>query len=108
MNSFFLFFFLIFRRLDLIFLDITKNILRKLGKESIPSSILPSIHPGKIYLNNLIFFNINLLNIIEEKLKDESIIPINSVANCIQVLTECYDTINAQESLTFVIFYYKE
>jgi len=45
--------YLYFRRLDLIFLDITKKVLRKLGKEKIPPTLLPSVYPGKINLETL-------------------------------------------------------
>ncbi|CAF2473660.1 unnamed protein product [Rotaria sp. Silwood2] len=66
-------------RLDSIFLDITKSVLRKLGKEKIPPALLPAVYP-------------------EEKQTDEPQISITSVASCLQVLSQCHDTINEQDA----------
>ncbi|CAF0774359.1 unnamed protein product [Rotaria sordida] len=66
-------------RLDSIFLDITKSVLRKLGKEKIPPTLLPVVYP-------------------EEKQTDEPQISISSVASCLQVLAQCHDTINEQDA----------
>ncbi|CAM4795136.1 unnamed protein product [Rotaria magnacalcarata] len=65
-------------RLDSIFLDITKNVLRKLGKDKVPPALLPIVYP-------------------EEKQNNESPISIMSVASCLQVLSQCHETINAQD-----------
>ncbi|CAF3438790.1 unnamed protein product [Rotaria socialis] len=66
-------------RLDSIFLDITKNVLRKLGKEKVPPTLLSIVYP-------------------EEKQNDESPISIISVASCLQALSQCHETINAQDA----------
>ena len=40
-------------RLDLIFMDITKNILHRLDKDKIPSLLLPTVHPGRSLLSDM-------------------------------------------------------
>lgn len=39
-----------FRRLDSIFMDITKSVLRRLDKDKIPLGLLPSLYPGILSL----------------------------------------------------------
>jgi hypothetical protein len=49
---------------------------------------------------------INLFHIIEEKSTEEPTISINSVAGCLQALTECHHTINEQDASRFVISFF--
>jgi hypothetical protein len=59
-------------------LDITKSVLRKLGKEKLPTALLPSVYP-------------------EEKPTNEPTISINSVSGCLEALTQCHSTITEQD-----------
>lgn len=90
-------------------MDITKNVLRKLGKEKIPAAILPSLYPGNVQVFRFFFFfKLNYQFIyLEEKSTEESVVPITSVANCIQVLTQCHTKINEQDASRFLFFYRK-
>ena len=85
-------------------MDITKNVLRKLGKENIPTVLVPSVYPGKINLMNL-FSIINISNISEEKSTNEPTIPINSVSGCLQALTQCHSTISEQDVSRLIILF---
>jgi hypothetical protein len=40
-------------------MDITKSVLRKLGKANIPPTVLPSIYPGKIKFFKIFILIIN-------------------------------------------------
>ncbi|CAF1047502.1 unnamed protein product [Rotaria sordida] len=66
-------------RLESIFLDITKNVLHRLDKNKIPFGLLPSLYP-------------------EEKQLNQSVISINSVSNCLEILTQCHEIINDQDA----------
>ena len=49
------------RRLDSIFMDITKNILLRLDKNKIPTGLVSSLYPGKfccfdIFIEKFIFY----------------------------------------------------
>jgi hypothetical protein len=80
-------------------MDITKSVFRKLGKANIPPSILPAVFSGKIKLVRF-YFNHKL---IEEKQTNEPTITFNSVDSCLQLLTQCHETINKQDASSFVL-----
>ena len=94
--------YLIFRRLDFILMDITKNVLRKLEKTKVPPALLPAIYPGRIpplHSISMIYSSDTL----DERATDEPSVPITSLAACLEALTQCHETINEQEASTCVI-----
>ncbi|CAF1266109.1 unnamed protein product, partial [Rotaria sp. Silwood1] len=65
-------------RLESILMDITKSVLHRLDKDKIPFGLLSSIYP-------------------EEKQSNESKIGLNSINNCLEILTQCHETLNDQD-----------
>ncbi|CAF1387178.1 unnamed protein product, partial [Didymodactylos carnosus] len=61
-------------RLNSIFSDITHNVLKKLGKEKVPVSLLPTLYPDDV-----------------SGVKNEDIM--GSLSDCLDVLQQCQDTI---------------
>lgn len=82
-------------------MDITKNVLRKLEKTQVPPALLPAIYPGRISSSSL--RTMCSSNFLEEKAADESVVPITSIAACLEALTQCHENINEQEASTCVI-----
>ncbi|CAF4599339.1 unnamed protein product, partial [Rotaria sp. Silwood2] len=87
-------------RLESIYMDITKNVLRRLDKDKIPFGLLSSIYPGFVLFLFIIFILLININIIEEKKSNQSIILINSVSNCFEILIQCHETLNHQYDLS--------
>ena len=84
-------------------MDITKNVLRKLEKTQIPPALLPAIYPGRFRF----LYPISITpgsNILEERSSGEPVVPITSIAACLEALNQCHETINEQEASTFVLF----
>lgn len=94
--------YLIFRRLDFILMDITKNVLRKLEKTKVPPALLPAIYPGRIPSLHSISIMYSSV-ILDETAADEPTLPITSITACLEALTQCHETIYEQEASTCVI-----
>ncbi|CAF0797597.1 unnamed protein product [Adineta steineri] len=69
------------KRMDSIYLDITKCVFRKLGKDKVPPALLPLIYP-------------------EGKQGNDSTTSIISISDCLQALTQCHKTIYEQDAST--------
>jgi hypothetical protein len=86
-------------------MDITKNILLRLDKTKIPLGLVSSLYPGTISF--VIFLGINSDYFLEEKQDNVSQISINSISSCLEILTQCHETINEQDASRFAFLKFK-